>query len=50
MRVGALAAPGDAAVRRVGGDGWTLTLGAGWSVRPDPTRPGSYVVRADAPS
>jgi hypothetical protein len=36
--------------RDIKGEGWALTLNPGWSARPDPSRPGSYiVVRAAAP-
>lgn len=44
LRVGAPAAVVDPGARRVSGDGWVLTLNPGWAVRPDPPRPGSYVV------
>ncbi|HWC74107.1 MAG TPA: hypothetical protein VG454_09225 [Gemmatimonadales bacterium] len=29
---------------RITGDGWTLTLSPGWTVRPDSAKPGSFVV------
>jgi hypothetical protein len=35
--------PADDA-RSAAGDGWTLTLNAGWHLRPDPSKPGSLVV------
>jgi hypothetical protein len=38
LRVGAPAAPVDAAARRVVGAGWTATLAPGWAVHPDPAR------------
>jgi len=44
ITVAAPAGTADAASRRIAGPGWTLTLGAGWNVTPDPTRAGSYVV------
>jgi hypothetical protein len=39
-----LIAPG---AREIKGDGWTLVLNPGWSLRPDPSRPGSFLARKD---
>ena len=49
IRVGVPANAIAPATRRVEGTGWTLTLNSGWSLRPDPSRVGSYVVVAAAP-
>ena len=49
LRVGAPATSVPAEARRVAGDGWTLTLAAGWSLRPDPAKRGSWVVTAERP-
>ena len=49
IRVGAPAGVIAPEIRRVDGNGWTLTLNPGWSLRPDPSRAGSYVVAANAP-
>ena len=29
--------------KEIKGDGWTLTLNPGWTLRPDPSRVGSYI-------
>jgi hypothetical protein len=43
ITIGAPATPiGES--REITGDGWTLTVNPGWSARPDPARPGSFVV------
>jgi hypothetical protein len=47
IRVGALAAPIAADAREIKGDGWTLVLNQGWSLRADSSRPGSLVATRD---
>jgi hypothetical protein len=47
IRIGAPAAAIVAGSREVKGDGWTLALNPGWSLQPDPSRPGSFVARKD---
>jgi hypothetical protein len=42
IRVGAPSAPVPPGASRIDGDGWTLTLAPGWTLRPDPARPGSW--------
>jgi hypothetical protein len=49
LRVRAPATPPAADVRTLRGDGWTLELAPGWSVRPSPDRAGSYVVVKSPP-
>jgi hypothetical protein len=50
IRVGAPPSAIAPTSREIKGDGWTLALNPGWAVRPDPSRPASYiVVRARAP-
>ena len=50
IRVGAPRTAFVADSREIKGEGWTLALNPGWTVRPDPSRSGSYlVVRAPAP-
>lgn len=45
IRVAAPAAfPPSPDDRRIAGDGWTLQLNPGWSLRPDPDRAGSFIV------
>ena len=39
-----LSAPGDTAGPVIRGEGWTLRLSEGWALRPDPDKPGSYVL------
>jgi hypothetical protein len=43
IRIGAPASAVAGAAREVKGDGWTLLLNPGWSLQPDPSRPGSLV-------
>jgi hypothetical protein len=47
IRIGLPSAPIAAGAREIKGDGWTLVLNPGWSVRSDPSRPGSFVARKD---
>jgi hypothetical protein len=47
IRVGLPSAPIAAGPREIKGDGWTLALNPGWSLRPDPSRPGSLVAKKD---
>jgi hypothetical protein len=47
IRIGLPSAPIAAQASEIKGDGWTLVLNPGWSVRPDPSRPGSFVARKD---
>jgi hypothetical protein len=45
IRIGA---PASAlAAKDIKGDGWTLVLNSGWSLRADPSRPGSFIVERD---
>lgn len=44
LSVGAPNAPIVAGTRAINGDGWALVLNQGWSLQPDPARPGSFVV------
>jgi hypothetical protein len=43
IRIGAPSTATGAAARTITGDGWTLVLNPGWSLEPDPARPGSFV-------
>lgn len=47
IRVGLPSAPIAPDAREIKGDGWTLALNPGWSLRPDPSRPGSLVAKRD---
>ena len=42
IRIGVAASPIIAEAMEIKGDGWTLVLNPGWSLRPDPSRPGSF--------
>jgi hypothetical protein len=43
IRIGAPAGAGAGATREIKGDGWTLALNPGWTLKPDPSRRGSLV-------
>jgi hypothetical protein len=47
IKIGLPSAPIAAAAREIKGDGWTLVLNPGWSLRPDASRPGSFVAWKD---
>lgn len=47
IRVGAPPAPLASAAKEIKGDGWTLVLNPGWSLREDPTRRGSFIAARD---
>jgi hypothetical protein len=47
ITVGAPTTPVDRFARELKGDGWALALNSGWSLRPDPTRRGSFFVARD---
>jgi len=47
IRVGAPPAPVAGNASEIKGDGWTLMLDPGWSLRADPSRPGSFVAVKD---
>jgi hypothetical protein len=47
IRIGAPATPVTAATKEIKGDGWTLVLSPGWSLRADSSRPGSFVAEKD---
>jgi hypothetical protein len=47
IRIGLPPAPIAAGARETKGDGWSLALNPGWSLRPDPSRPGSFVAERD---
>jgi len=47
IRIGLPSAAIAAGAREIKGDGWTLALNPAWSLRPDPSLPGSFVVRKD---
>jgi hypothetical protein len=47
IRIGLPSAPIAAGAREIRGDGWTLALNPGWSLGPDPSRPGSFVAKQD---
>jgi hypothetical protein len=45
IRIGLLSAPIAEGAKEIKGDGWTLALNPGWSLRPDPSRLGSFVAK-----
>jgi hypothetical protein len=47
IRIGVPAAPIAPSDRTISGDGWTLVLNPGWSLRPDASRPGSQLAVRD---
>jgi len=47
IRIGLPSAPIAPDAREVKGHGWTLALNPGWSLGPDPLRPGSLVAKKD---
>jgi hypothetical protein len=47
IRVGLPSGPIAADAREIKGDGWTLALNPGWSLRADPSRSRSYVAKKD---
>jgi hypothetical protein len=47
IRVNALASPVVGNASEIKGDGWTLVLNPGWSLRADSSRPGSFVADRD---
>jgi hypothetical protein len=47
IKIGLPSAPSAAGAREIKGDGWTLVLNPGWSLRPDPSRSGSFVAGKD---
>jgi hypothetical protein len=47
IRVGLPSGPIAVGAREIKGDGWTLALNPGWSLRPDPSRPESFVAKKD---
>lgn len=47
IRVGLPSTPIAAGAKEIMGDGWTLELNPGWSLRPDPSRSGSFVAKKD---
>jgi hypothetical protein len=47
IKIGLPSAPIAAGAREIKGDGWTLVLNPGWSLRPDPSRSGSFVAGKD---
>ncbi|HMH86208.1 MAG TPA: hypothetical protein VK529_09710, partial [Gemmatimonadaceae bacterium] len=47
IRIAAPAAPVAGNASEIKGDGWTLVLNPGWSLRPDSSRPGSIVATQD---
>jgi len=47
LRVGAPPTPVAGNASEIKGDGWTLVLDPGWSLRADPSRPGSFVAVKD---
>ena len=47
IRIGAPTTPLTAGAREIRGDGWTLVLNPGWSLRADSSRPGSFVAEKD---
>jgi hypothetical protein len=47
IRIGLPTAPIAAQASEIKGVGWTLALSPGWSLRPDPSRPGSFVAKKD---
>lgn len=47
IRIGVTGTPVIAEAKEIKGDGWTLVLNPGWSLRPDPSRPGSFNAQKD---
>ena len=47
IRIGAPASPVAGSASEIKGDGWTLVLNPGWSLRADSSRPGSLVAAKD---
>jgi len=47
IRVGAPASPVAGNTSEIKGDGWTLVLNPGWSLRADSSRPGSFIADKD---
>jgi hypothetical protein len=47
IRIGLPSTPIAAQASEIKGDGWTLALNPGWSLRADPSRPGSFLARKD---
>jgi len=47
IRIAAPAAPTATSASEIKGDGWTLALNPGWSLRPDSLRRGSFVAARD---
>jgi hypothetical protein len=47
IKIGLPSAPIATDERTIKDDGWTLVLNPGWSLRPDPSRAGSFVARKD---
>jgi hypothetical protein len=47
IRIGAPARTIPAKAKEIIGEGWTLVLNPGWSLRADPSRPGSFVAQKD---
>ncbi len=47
IRIGLPSTPIAAQASEINGDGWALVLNPGWSVRPDSSRPGSFVARKE---
>ena len=43
ITIGATRTSIAAGTRAIDGNGWTLVLNPGWAIRPDPSRPGSFV-------
>ncbi|HMI55816.1 MAG TPA: hypothetical protein VK494_06495 [Gemmatimonadaceae bacterium] len=47
IRIAAPPAPVTAASKEIKGEGWTLVLNPGWSLRPSSSRPGSFLAEKD---
>ena len=47
IRIAAPATPVAPNANEIKGDGWTLALNSGWSLREDSSRPGSFVATQD---
>ncbi|HEX7595675.1 MAG TPA: hypothetical protein VF387_04920 [Gemmatimonadaceae bacterium] len=47
IRIGLPSTPIAAQASEIKADGWTLALNPGWSLRADPSRPGSFVAKKD---
>jgi hypothetical protein len=47
IRIGLPSTPIAPQASEIKGDGWTLALNPGWSLRPDPSRPGSFTAKKD---